>query len=290
MLFLALVVFVLLFVLAWVETALFPGTMNGKNKFLQAAFRYITWASPSTWRMFYFFKSFNILGGFLLGGVSVGPSWCCGVISTLSVHPLFFLVALRHFLNDGWWWTERSLILDTVSMFYCLRTACHAHVLITFIFIFAWYFDTVTLKKSKLYKVETKRGEGGGYFMLHSCKCIFVPKLFTFMLLLMSMTCAIRQELLTKVLTVEFYFIFLGGKKRLDYRKVFVGIDLCRTDCAVMLALICPLPLQPHQASSVKHFYVCLITFFFFLIPAPQPQNHARIPLNAPLIHCPSYC
>lgn len=56
----------------------------------------------------------------------------------------------------------------TSVCFYILRTACHCHVLFTVGFVFAHYtnlcFDTVTLKKSKLYKVsDMKRKKNGCY-------------------------------------------------------------------------------------------------------------------------------
>lgn len=153
--------------------------MNGTKTFLQAAFRYITWAPPSIWRRIYFFNSFNILF-FPLDGVSVGPSWCCGVISAVlpSLVLFFFLVALR--LSE-WWVTMNKEVCDpryciNVLMFEnSMSFSCIDNLFIFFgggrvcfcflffaCFVFAQHtdlcFDTVTLKKIKLYKVKGEWG------------------------------------------------------------------------------------------------------------------------------------
>lgn len=130
-------------------------------------------------------------------------------------------------------------------------------------FVFAQYtnlcFDTVTLKKNKLYKVsDMKRKKMAVLFHFAFLYMYFVPKvLFT------SVNNSVSSAICLEILTV-FRIRPLFLKRVCRYWSVPVG--LWRRDCAVLLVLICPLPLQPHRDSSRSasaHLWKTWASFLF---------------------------
>lgn len=110
--------------------------------------------------------------------------------------------------------------------------ACHCHVLFTVVFVFAHYtslcFDTVTLKKSKLYRVRyEKRKKMAVIFHFAFLYMYFVPKdLFTY----------VNNSVSSAIC---FCFLDVFWKSVCWYRCVPVGLR--RQNDAVLLVLICPL-------------------------------------------------
>lgn len=147
------------------------------QKFVQAAFRYTDWISPSIWRMFWIPQPTHNPPPPRVHHLS--QSWlilgylCVSTGSFVYAIFYFFCFLLPSCLEKllEWCLMDRkgpSPQYCTSVCFYILRTACHCHVLFTVGFVFAHYtnlcFDTVTLKKSKLYKVsDMKRKKNGCY-------------------------------------------------------------------------------------------------------------------------------